>query len=149
MSISPAIDRRYRLEPRDLGRQEQIVTIQNVTHQGLESLAPLLHFHEIPSKKLLLEPIQCQELAAITGTTHQAAWVGHRVLLAAQSDRDRLRIHLFSPTAPKASRTTARARPLLPANLQQSSLLLLLLILLLLAAFALNENSPFWQWIGL
>ncbi len=158
MSISPVIDSRYRLHPHDLGRRERVVTIQNVSQQGVEVVAPLLHLREFPGKLLLLEPIQCQELAQITGTTHQPAWIGHQVLVAAQSDVDRLRIHLFDPTVlsdqiqPPPRHPARRFRTHSPRQfaetLRGSLLLLLLLGLLFIAAAALNDSSPFWQWIG-
>ena len=149
MSISPVIDARHRLQPHDLGRQEQVVTIRNVSRQGLERLAPLLHLREIRDKRLLLDPIQCQELAEITGTTNQADWIGRQVLLVVQSDRDQLRIHLLLPHSSGAKMRLTSMANRMPDTMRTSLLLFMLLCLLFLAAAALNDNSVFWQWLGL
>lgn len=152
MSLSSTIDDRYRLKPHDLGRQERVVTIQNVSRQGLEQLAPVLHLHEYAEKRLLLEPVNCRELIAITGTANQAEWIGHQILLAAQSDRDQLRIHLFSPQTPSSTsrhRGAPRSAVPLPENFRTSLLLLLLLCFIFIVALVLNDNSPFWQWLGM
>ncbi|MCB0061140.1 MAG: hypothetical protein KDE19_03460 [Caldilineaceae bacterium] len=149
MSISPIIDHRYRLQPHDLGRREPVVTIQNVSQQGLETVAPLLHLREFPEKRLLLEPVQCQELAQITGTSLPEAWIGEQIRLAVQSDRDQLRIHLFPAHIPP-SQATGHTPPIpVPENLQSSLLLFLVLCLIFLFAFLLDDNSVIWQWLGM
>ena len=135
MSISPVIDTRYRLGPRDIGRQDRMVTIQNVSWQGLEILTPLLHLREFPTKRLMLEKVQQQELIRITGSPRAEDWIGHTLLLAVRSDQDQLRIHLYPmQIVPTQIHSRARVERSSPVQVPQSlrATLLLLLILLLL-----------------
>jgi hypothetical protein len=149
MSISPIIDSRYRLNPHDIGRQDRVVTIQNVSWQGLETLTPLLHLREFPTKRLALEKIQQQELWQITGSRRAEDWIGHTLLLAAQSDRDQLRIHLY-PLQPSTARYTALSPTIrVPESWRATALLLLILLLLFLLVPLLDQSDLLWQWLGL
>lgn len=159
MSTAPVIDIRYRLRPEDIGRSGRYVTIQNVSWQGVEQLAPLLHLREFPSKRLLLDPQQQQTLMQITGSTETRTWVGQVLLLQVvavpetgtttplETNADLWRIQLFSPT----QMPTILARPRLPWQLSDQTrktlLLLLLLLLLFLAVTILDSSESAWQWL--
>ena len=159
MSTAPVIDIRYRLRPEDIGRSGVYVTIQNVSWQGVEQLAPLLHLREFPSKRLLLDPQQQQTLIQITGNTETRAWIGQVLLLqvvaapevstetALDKPADPWRIQLFSPT----QMPTTLVRPRLPWQFSDQTrktlLLLLLLLLLFLAVTILDSSESAWQWL--
>ncbi len=156
MSTAPVIDTRYRLRPEHIGRSGVFVTIQNVSWQGVEELAPLLHFREFPSKRLLLDPQQQQALMQITNSTETRAWIGQVLLLQVVATvptddtakpRDPWRIQLFAPT----EKPFTLSRPRLPGqfsnNTRTSLLLLLLLLLLFLAVAILDSSESVWQWL--
>lgn len=137
MSISPIIDAQYRLQPRDLGHQDHVVTIQNVSWQGLEILTPLLHLHEFPEKRLVLESVQYQELLSILGTPQEADWIGERLILATQSDPDQLRIHLF-PLDQLSNHSSKILLVRIPDGMGMTLLLLLIFALLLMLVALLD-----------
>lgn len=140
MSLSPAIDTRYRLTPRDLGRRDYVVTITNVSWQGVETLTPLLHLKEFPQKRFLLDAVQQQELITILGTYRTDAWIGQQITIAAQSDSDQLRIHIFDqPTAPSAHKPRLATAVRIPDNLGITVLLVFVLILLFLLVALLDQ----------
>lgn len=156
MSTAPVIDIRYRLRPEHIGRSGVYVTIQNVSWQGVEQLAPLLHLREFPTKRLLLDSAQQQALIHITGSSEPQAWVGQVLLLqigaTAPDDEARAQaspwcIQLFPP----AQRAVTIARPRLPwllsDNLRTTLILLLLLLLLFLAVTMLESSDRAWQWL--
>lgn len=156
MSTAPVIDVRYRLRPEHIGRSGVYVTIQNVSWQGVEQLAPLLHFREFPDKRLLLDPQQQHTLIHLTGTTETQRWIGQTLLLqvvatpptAETTAQDELwRIQLFAPTATPVT----LLRPPLPwrfsANTRKTILLFLLLVLLFLGVTLLESSEVVWQWL--
>ncbi|MCB0104956.1 MAG: hypothetical protein KDE53_03590 [Caldilineaceae bacterium] len=147
MSLSPTIDSRYRLTPRDLGRRDHLVTIQNVSWQGVETLTLLLHLREFPTKRLVLDAIQQQELIHIVGTYHTTEWIGRQILIAAQSDSDQLRIHLFAVTAPpqKPQLHIPTEIPI-PENIGATVILLLILLLLFLLVALLEQSDSLLGW---
>lgn len=154
MSISPIIDNLYRLGPHDIGRQDRMVTIQNVSWQGLETLTPLLHLREFPTKRLRLEKVQQQELVRITGSPRAEDWIGHTLLLAVRSDKDQLRIHLYPlQIVPTQNRLGTRmewsSTVQVPQSLRASLLLLLILLLLFLMVPLIEQSDILWQWLGL
>jgi len=147
-SISPIIDRRYRLTPQDLGRHDHVVTIRNVSWQGVETLSPLLHLHEFPTKRLALDAIQQQELIQILGTYHTEDWIGEQVIIAAQSDHDQLRVHLFPPTSAARNRKALLPTEIhLPDSMKATVILLLILFVLFLLVALLDQSDGFWQWL--
>lgn len=138
MSISPIIDERYRLQPKDVGRSGMYVTVQNVSWQGVEQLRPLLHLREFPQKRLLLDQRQVQSLIEIAGSTLAQDWIGQRLVLVAEYDDGELVIMLRLATS--ATRSPVGWRP--PLHLQETGrtlLLLLLLALILLLVFLLDQ----------
>ncbi len=154
MSISPVIDTRYRLGPRDIGRQDRVVTIQNVSWQGLETLTPLLHLREFPTKRLMLEKVQQQEISQITGSLRAEDWIGHTLLLAVRSDQDQLRIHLYPmqiiPAQNHFGRRSGRSSTVqVPQSMRATLILLLILLLLFLLVPLIDQSDMLWQWLGL
>jgi len=156
MSTAPVIDVRYRLRPEHIGRSGVYVTIQNVSWQGVEKLAPLLHFREFPDKRLLLDPQQQQTLIQLTGSTETQVWIGQTLLLQvvaappapeATAHAEPWRIQLFAPTA----KPTTLARPPLPwqfsAHTRKTILLFILLILLFVGVTVLESSEGIWQWL--
>ncbi len=154
MSISPVIDTLYRLGPRDIGRGDRVVTIQNVSWQGLETLTPLLHLREFPTKRLVLEKVQQQEIIHITGSPRAEDWIGHTLLLAVRSDQDQLRIHLYPlqmiPTKQRFSGSSERSSTIqVPQSMRATLILLLILLLLFLLVPLIDQSDILWQWLGL
>jgi hypothetical protein len=84
MSLSMLVDDGYRLDPADLRGKPNLVTITNVSFQGLEEMNYVLHFEGIP-KRLALNHAQWQQLAATTGSTDRLNWIGSQVLVAPQN----------------------------------------------------------------
>jgi len=154
MSISPVIDSRYRLGPRDIGRQDRVVTILNVSWQGLETLTPLLHLREFPTKRLMLEKEQQQELIKITGKLRAEEWIGHTLLLAVRSDHDQLRIHLYplqqvSPAQDGGRQSGPSPVVKVPQSFRATLFLVLILLLLFLLVPLMEQSDILWQWFGL
>lgn len=144
MSISPIVDERYRLHPRDLGRGSVQVTVQNVSWQGVEQLQPLLHLREFPLKRLLLNQQQVQSLTEIVGSTLARDWIGHRLVLLVeyQVGEPVITLHSAAPTQGEPTEW----RPSRFTNERTRTLLLfLLLALLFLLVFLLDNANPFGQ----
>lgn len=149
MSISPTIDNHYRLTPQDLGRRDHVVTISNVSWQGVETLSPLLHLHEFPTKRLALDAIQQQEIIQIFGSYSREDWIGQRVMIAAQSDHDQLRVHLFAATNREDDkRPLIPTRVSVPDSMGATVILLLILFVLFLLVALLDRSENFWQWLA-
>jgi hypothetical protein len=85
MSRSSIVDESYRLKPGDLGRRPVRVAVQNVSFQGLEELHPVLHFAEFPTKRLVLDPLQCRQLITATHSPLCVDWIGRAVELRSAS----------------------------------------------------------------
>jgi hypothetical protein len=159
MSTAPVIDIRYRLRPEDIGRSGIYVTIQNVSWQGVEQLAPLLHLREFPGKRLLLDPQQQQALIQITGSAETRAWVGQVLLLqvvatpevntatAIDKPADPWRIQLFSPNQIPITLPLPQLPWQLSDQTRKTLILLLLLLLLFLAVTILDSSENAWQWL--
>ncbi|MEZ4673250.1 MAG: hypothetical protein R2932_03275 [Caldilineaceae bacterium] len=96
-----------------------MVTILNVSGQGLERVAPLLHLREFPNKRLLLDPIQQQEIQEITGALQWEEWIGHTLMIAARSDRDQLRIHFYPAPAQTTAQTKGTSLVQIPDSIAQ------------------------------
>lgn len=84
MSLSVLVDDGYRLDPADLRGKPNLVTITNVSYQGVEEMNYVLHFEGIP-KRLTLNHAQWQQLAETTGSIAWRDWIGRQVLVAPQS----------------------------------------------------------------
>jgi hypothetical protein len=80
MSISEIVDAEYRLHPGDFADGPQRMTIANVSYQGVEQLAPVLHL-EGTTKRLVLSPDQVQRLVNLSGTPTFSDWIGMAVIL--------------------------------------------------------------------
>jgi hypothetical protein len=80
MSISPIVDANYRILPEDLEGIARHVIVANVTYQGVEEMAPVLHFAG-QTKRLVLSAEQVGQMIEITGTTLFPQWVGVAIIL--------------------------------------------------------------------
>lgn len=80
MSISEVVDAEYRLHPADFAGRPQRLTIANVSYQGVEQLAPVLHF-EGTTKRLVLSPDLIHRLVNLSGTPIFANWIGITIVL--------------------------------------------------------------------
>ena len=80
MSISDAVDRRYRLSAPDLDGQMRPATICSVGYEGVEDPRPLLRFEGM-GRPLALDFDQRLDMARITHSTLIADWVGTSVVL--------------------------------------------------------------------
>lgn len=150
MSISTLIDRRHRLTPRDLGHRDHLVTIRNVSWQGLETLTPLLHLQEFPTKWFALDAEQHQTIVRLLGTHHTDDWIGCQLFIAAQSDRDQLRIYLFAPQEPsqRGHKALIPQEIHIPESISATFILLLILFALFLLVALLDQSDGFWQWLA-
>ncbi len=151
MSISPVIDEHYRLGPKDVGRGQVQVTIQNVSWQGVERLQPLLHLREFPRKRLLLDQWQVQSLIEIVGSSLDQDWIGHMVILAVEHGVNEPTI-VFRPIANQRASASPSSLPALPwrprvqLSAQGRTLLLALILALLFAlVFLLDNSDALWQ----
>ncbi len=99
MSISQPVDEGYRLTPADLAGRPRRLRIANVTTQGLEGLAPVLHFDGL-SKRMALTPTQSQQLIALTGSTLFNDWIGHTVILRPRRVAGGVQIAISAPDGP-------------------------------------------------
>jgi hypothetical protein len=99
MSLSPPLDERYRLTYADLAGQPRRLRIANVTTQGLEDLVPVLHF-DGTTKRLVLTPVQSQQLIALTGSTIFSDWIGQMVILQPRRAGSERQIALQPPDGP-------------------------------------------------
>jgi len=80
MSLSEIVDAEYRLQPADLPVRPSRVVIANVTYQGVEQLAPVLHFEGM-TKRLVLSPDLVQRVVNLTGTPIFSRWIGITLIL--------------------------------------------------------------------
>ncbi len=147
MSISPVIDAHYRLQPKDVGRGQVQVTIQNVSWQGVERLQPLLHLREFPQKRLLLNPWQVQNLIEIVGSALDRDWIGHTIILSVEHGIDEpvIVFHAVARTSiPGVLSIPWQPRLHIPAQ-WRTLLLVLVLALLFALVFLLDNSDTFWQ----
>lgn len=98
MSTSPIIDANYRLHPTDLAGAARQVVIANVTFQGVEAMAPVLHFVG-QTKRLVLTPEQVRQMIDITGTSLFPQWYGVAVILHPKTSKKQGTIELKAVTA--------------------------------------------------
>ncbi len=80
VSISDAIDIRYRLQPQDLGGQARSVLVRNVTLEGIEHLTPLVHFEGL-ARPLALDLEQRMQIAEIAHSHLMVDWIGVPLIL--------------------------------------------------------------------
>lgn len=147
---APRMESRYRMQPTDLFHGPAWLTIANVSYQGVERLRPVLHFAE-HGKRLILNPRQCDELAALTGSAVPREWIGRRVVLEPYEDEGGPSIAILSSMPRRLFRPPRRRQidPAVRAKQRRTTLALLLITVSLLAAVAYLEQSPaFWQWVA-
>lgn len=137
------VERRYRLQADDLIAGPVVVTITNVTVEGLETLRPVIHFDKL-DKPLVLDPGSANDLAHLTRSAVMEEWIGHSVQLAPVEGPDGLALAFLLPAAP----TPTVARLTRPAQEQRSRrsqawLMALVLGLIFLAVYLLENTSLF------
>ena len=137
-STSPIVDQRYRLTPADLQGRSAVVTIMNVTLQGVEELHPVLHFDTI-RKPLVLDPRQCDDVAHLTRSTIMQEWIGARLLLMPRLGDAGPTIELRGEQARIEDQPLYR--PPVTARPGWGTVAVALLILVILIVMALIENS--------
>jgi hypothetical protein len=98
MSISPIVDENYRIQAADLQGLARQVVIANVTYQGVEAMAPVLHFEGL-SKRLVLAPEQVNQIVEITGTTLFRQWIGRAIILQPRITKTESAIFIKAVTA--------------------------------------------------
>jgi hypothetical protein len=144
MSRSHIVDERYRLQAADLGSGPVRVLISGVSFQGVEELAPVLHFRGPVRKRLVLNATQRRELIALTHSSLCSDWVGRQVELRPIRSNQQAAITILAPTRPQARLIEADEvgrQGYLPVR---TVLLLLLLGLLMAFAFWLEQaTDPF------
>lgn len=95
MSLSDAIDRRYRMMPGDLAGKPRQVIVRGVSVEGLEFVTPLVYFEGV-GRPLALDPQQRIEMTSIARSTILADWIGSALVLEPVKDGGRERIRLRS-----------------------------------------------------
>lgn len=80
MSISEIVDAEYRLQPADVAGRPCRLVITNVSYQGVEQLAPVLHFEGM-TKRLVLSADCVRDLVNLSGTPIFSNWIGITVVL--------------------------------------------------------------------
>ena len=80
MSISEIVDQEYRLQPADVAGRPRRLVIANVSYQGVEQLAPVLHFEGM-TKRLVLSADSVRDLVNLPGTPIFSNWIGITVVL--------------------------------------------------------------------
>ena len=103
MSISPTVDENYRLRAADLEGLARQVEIANITYQGVEEMAPVMHFVG-QSKRMVMSPEQVNEMLEITGTVLAPKWVGTRILLQPHESGGEFYIRIEPLTAKQRGR---------------------------------------------
>jgi hypothetical protein len=100
MSRAMVVDQRYRLQADDLHGATFHVVIQGITFQGLEDLAPVLHFAGAPAKHLVLDEDLRRELIAMTQSSLFDDWIGRTVELRPVRQDGDVRIRLTAAGRP-------------------------------------------------
>ncbi|GIV79657.1 hypothetical protein FKZ61_022960 [Litorilinea aerophila] len=138
MSISAIVDTGYRLHPHDLGGRARTVTVVNVSFQGVETLAPVLHLAETP-KRLVLTPDQIAVLITLSGSLVPSTWIGLTVELhpTVVDGQERIEIR---PARGRRIRPWQPPPPQ-PAHSGWPVVVLVLLVALVLAALFLRETG--------
>jgi hypothetical protein len=97
MSTSPIVDANYRLHPIDLQGIARQVVIANISFQGVENMAPVLHFVG-QTKRLVLSADQVRQMIDITGTSLFPQWIGVTIILQPQASQGQASILLKAVT---------------------------------------------------
>ncbi len=152
MSISDAVDTRYRLLPADLGGRARRVLVYRVSVEGVEQMTPLVHFEGV-ARPLALDGDQRSQMAQIAGSTLLADWVGVALVLRPERRNGQTAIALYGLETHKGwAARTVRIEGWRPRTLRLSPTLLrrvlrLLLLLALTGAFfaaaSLLEQTPY------
>jgi hypothetical protein len=103
MSISEIVDAEYRIHASDLHKKESEWIVSNVSYQGVEDLAPVLHLHGI-TKRLVLNPLQSRQMMALTRSSIPEEWIGARIRLEVTSVADTATIAITAAEMPTRRR---------------------------------------------
>ena len=142
MTLSAVVEQRYRLQPQDLGGQSVTVTVSNVSLQGLERLQPVLHFQHI-DKRMVLDDVQSDAMALITGQAILESWIGSRVTLtpAFEDQAETIAISRASGESDEAVSLPGDEEGRTGVSWRQPLLLVLLLILAFAGVFFIESGS--------
>lgn len=147
MARVTVVEQRYRLQPSDLGGAPQRVQITEVSFQGLEELAPVLHFAGGAIKHLVLDARLRRELFELTGSSLCSDWVGQTIELQPTWADGEPMLRIRAPSTPKPlMEQTARLRSRIRLN-GRALWPLLLLALALAALIWLEQSDAAFQWI--
>jgi hypothetical protein len=87
MSISETVDAEYRIHPPDLPQEQSEWIVRNVSYQGLENIAPVLHLDGMV-KRLVLDPAQSRQMMTLTRSSIPEEWIGARIRLGVTTVAD-------------------------------------------------------------
>ncbi len=135
------------MQPDDLAGERVEATITNVTIEGLESLAPVLHFDRI-AKPMNLTPGDADDLAHITQSAVMEEWIGQTISIAPIETDDGVRLAIFPTTLRTLTEPIARP-PHIESRLRQwrSILYALLVLLIMLFVFLFENASDTMTWL--
>ncbi len=118
MSISDAVDEKYRIHTADLGSRAQRLVISNISYQGVEEMRPVLHFEGL-TKRLVLTQQQSFDMIRLTRSSIPTDWIGETVILKPVRIASETTIEIHGPWA-KAPRFLLASRNIVAGTVNQA-----------------------------
>lgn len=81
MSLSEVVDTQYRIHVADLRGQEWEWRVVNVSYQGVEKMAPVLHLDGL-LKRFVLDAEQSRQMMSLTSSPMPEEWIGAKIRVA-------------------------------------------------------------------
>ena len=135
MSQSEVVEARYRIHAADLqGRQRKWV-VSNISYQGVEDMAPVLHIEGM-SKRFVLDPEQSRQMMSLTNTLMPDEWVGATIRVAPVAAADSDKIVITAADLPR------RSAPFTVTWTARLALTALLIVVLVAVAYAVARFAP-------
>lgn len=140
MAHSDVVETKYRIHADDLQGQPREWVIANISYQGLEEMAPVLHIQGL-AKRFVLDPEQSRQMTSLTHTPMPDAWVGATIRVAPIAAKDEAAILITSADLPNQRRIYS-FRTLASAGTGRLIATVFLLAVLIALAFALAGIAP-------
>lgn len=142
-------ERQFRLQAADFADMPaggHTLVVRAVGTQGVERLAPVLHFEGL-AKPLVLDPVDVTAMARLTGSPLWSDWMGKAIPLHIAYEDGQRHVRIGHPTP--AQRAAVLADPERLAKARRAiwrrvrvALMIALLVVLAIVAVYLVENGP-------
>ena len=139
MTQSAVVDSTYRIHAGDLQGLDLERRIINISYQGIEEMAPVLHLEGV-AKRLVLDQALSGQMIALTRSPMPEDWVGARIRLHARGDASNPTIVITATdgSARSVRRLLAPIGTRWPIRMVKVILVLALLALMIWMAFQIG-----------